>query len=262
MPTGRARWFADVLQAGLDTKLLAEQDILAHVTPAVLAGAMPKDVLVRLFDAALSAGTISPKEVVQTATPELIGEHVAPAIVWSCIAGASERAGIPEANGGKPKDEVGARELLRRGLASALSTGVLTPKDVVQHVNAKVLGHFPDALTAKLLEVSLAAGKMNPELVVETLGVEAIAKHAPTGVVWACFVKAGATTATVASPTATVAKPTAEPAVPKPALEFVDDDVVSVIVDLEDSAALDPAVLEKRAREHDDKGKKGATKRS
>jgi hypothetical protein len=257
MPTGRARWFADVLQAGLDTKLLAEQDILVHVTPAVLAGAMPKDVLVRVFDAALSAGTISPKELVQTANPELIAEHVAPAIVWSCIASASERAGIPETNGGKPKDEVGARELLRRGLASALSTGVLTPKDVVQHVNAAVIGHFPEALTTKLLEVSLAAGKMSPELVVETLGVESIAKHAPTGVVWACFVKAGE-----ASATATVAKPTATPTVPRAALEFIDDDVASVLVDLEDSTALDPAVLERRTRELDDRGKKGTTKRS
>jgi len=266
MPTGRARWFADVLQAGLDTKLLAEPDILAYVTPAVLAGAMPKPVLVRMFDAALSAGTISPKEIVQTASPELIGEHVAPALVWSCIAAGSERAGIPEVNGEQPKNEIGAREFLRRGLASALSTGVLTPKDIVQHVNAKVLGHFPDALTTKLLEVSLAAGKMNPELVIETLGVESIAKHAPTGVLWACFVKASeaSTTASAsasASPSATVAPPVAKPAVPPPTLEFVDDDVSSVFVDLEDADALDRMVLEVKARELEDKAKKAASKR-
>jgi len=268
MPTGRARWFADVLQAGLDTKLLAEPDILAYVTPAVLAGAMPKPVLVRLFDAALSAGTISPKEIVQTASPELIGEHVAPALVWSCIAAGSERAGIPEVNGEQPKNEIGAREFLRRGLDSALSTGVLTPKDIVQHVNAKVLGHFPDALTTKLLEVSLAAGKMNPELVIETLGVESIAKHAPTGVLWACFVKASeaSTTASASasaspSPSATVAPPVAKPAVPPPTLEFVDDDVSSVFVDLEDADALDRMVLEVKARELEDKAKKGAIKR-
>jgi len=270
MPTGRARWFADVLQAGLDTKLLTEPDILAYVTPAVLAGAMPKPVLVRLFDAALSAGTISPKEIVQTASPELIGEHVAPALVWSCIAAGSERAGIPEVNGEKPKNETGAREFLRRGLASALSTGVLTPKDIVQHVNAKVIGHFPDALTTKLLEVSLAAGKMNPELVIETLGVESIAKHAPTGVLWACFVKASEDSTTALplpspspspSPSATVAPPIAKPAVPQPALEFVDNDVSSVFVDLEDADALDRMVLEVKARELEDKAKKAAIKR-
>ena len=268
MPTGRARWFADVLQAGLDTKLLAEQDILAYVTPAVLAGAMPKPVLVRMFDAALSAGTISPKEIMQTASPELIGEHVAPALVWSCITAGSERAGIPEGNGEKPKNEIGAREFLRRGLASALSTGVLTPEDIVQHVNAKVIGHFPDALTTKLLEAGLAAGKMNPELVVETLGVESIAKHAPTGVLWNCFVKASEASTTalplplpLPSPSAALAPPAAKPAVPQPALEFVDDDVSSVFVDIEDADALDRVVLEVRAREIEDKAKKGAIKR-
>jgi len=272
MPTGRARWFAEVLQAGLDTKLLGEQDILAYVTPAVLAGAMPKPVLVRMFDAALSAGTISPKEIVQTASPELIGEYVAPALVWSCIAAGAERAGIPEDQGEKMKDDSGAREFLRRGLASALSTGVLTPKEIVQHVNAKVIGHFPDALTTKLLEVSLAAGKMNPELVVETLGVESIAKHAPTGVLWACFIKASeaSTTASVSPspsplalplPAATASPPIAKPAVPKPALEFIDDDAASVFVDLEDGDALDRMVLEVKARELEDKAKKAVTKR-
>jgi hypothetical protein len=282
MPTGRARWFAEVLQAGLDTKLLAEHDILAHVTPAVLAGAMPKSVLVRMFDAALSAGTISPKEVVQTASPELIGEHVAPALVWSCIAAGAERAGIPEDTGERPDDDRGAREFLQRGLASALSTGVLTPKEIVQHVNAKVIGHFPDALTTKLLEVSLAAGKMNPELVVETLGVESIAKHAPTGVLWACFIKASeASTAASASPSpspspsplpaaspsplplpaAPASPPIAKPAVPQPTLEFIDDDAASVFVDLEDGDALDRMVLEVKARELEDKAKKAVTKR-
>jgi hypothetical protein len=59
-------------------------------------------------------------------------------------------------------------------------------------VDATVLGHhFPDALTTKLLEASLTAGRMNPELIVDTLGVEAISKHAPTRVVWECLAKVG-----------------------------------------------------------------------
>jgi hypothetical protein len=147
-------------------------------------------------------------------------------------------------------------------------------------VNAKVIGHFPDALTTKLLEVSLAAGKMNPELVVETLGVESIAKHAPTGVLWACFVKASEASITASAsasaapapapaplglglplPAATVSLPIAKPAVPQPALEFIDDDVSSVFVDLEDGDALDRMVLEVKARELEDKAKKGVIKR-
>jgi len=230
MPTNRERWFAEVLHAGLETKILTEQDILSHITPAILAAALPRDVLVRVFDAALSSGTISPKAVVETATAELMAERVPAGVVWGCIAAAAVRAGIPEE---KPKDDTGAREFLRRMLAAALNTGVLAPKDVVVHVNAQVLGHFPDELATKLLEVSLAAGKLNPEMIMETLGVDAIARHAPTAVVWASFVKAGeapATTAVIAG----------EREAPRAAisLEFVDDDVSSIMVDLEDSTEL------------------------
>ena len=62
-------------------------------------------------------------------------------------------------------------------------------------------------------------------------------------------------------PSASVAPPTAKPPVPQPALEFVDDDVSSVFVDIEDADALDRVVLEVRARELEDKAKKGVIKR-
>jgi hypothetical protein len=226
MPTARAQWFAHVIRAGLDTRVIAESDVLAHATPAILIAALPRDVMIKVLDGALTAGTISPQSVMQTATPELVAEHVAPAVVWGCIASAAERAGITKPTG----DGDGPREMLKRALASGLDTGVLTPKMIVDHVDAKVIGHhFPDPLTTKLLETSLAAGKMNPELIVQTLGVDAIAKHAPTAVVWACLAKAG----------------TDEPAViiaelpPKAAAVLLDDDVASVLVDLEESGMLD-----------------------
>jgi hypothetical protein len=264
MPTGRARWFADVLNAGLETKTLNEQEILAHVTPGVLASSMPKDVMVRVFDAALTSGSVSPSALLKTVSPELIAEHVPQNVVWACITSASERSGIPESAGGKPKDDVGAREFLRRSLASALSNGVMTAKDVVEHVNASVLGHLPDALTTKLLEASLAAGKMSPEIIVEVLGTEAIAKHAPTAVVWSCIAKvAGGAAAGSAVPTPIpeVKTITADPPPPRPGtLEILDDDVASVLVDLEDSGGLDPKVIE--AKTEDTKSRnKSQTKR-
>lgn len=253
MLSGRERWFADILQAGLDTRVLAEPDILAHVTPAVLAGSLPKDVLVKLFDAALTSGTISPQAVLKVATPELIAEHVKGPLVWACFVAAAERAGIA-----KGTDDAQARELLRRAVGAGLRETVLMPDDVVRHVDAKVLGHhFPDALTTKLLEVSLAAGKMNPELIVETLGVEAIAKHAPTPVVWACLVELAQSLLAEEAPapkpadaftlaakpgaaaTGAVARPT------PPTLEFLDDDVASVLVDLD---AADSPAPPKRSR--------------
>jgi len=232
MATDRTRWFTDVLEAALETKTLTEQDILAHMTPSVIAKAMPKDVLVRMFESALTSGSISPQAIVAAATPALMAEHVSSEVVWSCLAAAADRAGITDREGGKLRDETNAREFLRRGLASALASGVLTAKDVVESVNARVLGHLPDALTTKLLEAGLAAGKLSPELVVETLGTEAIAKHAPTSAVWSCFVKAGDAAGVTAREIIADAPPPPRPGT----LEILDDDVASVLVDLEDAA--------------------------
>jgi hypothetical protein len=240
MATDRTRWYTDVLEAGLETKLLTEQDLLAHMTPSVLAKALPKDVLVRMFETALTSGSMSPKAVVQAATPQLLAEHVAPEVVWQCIAAAAERAGISERESGKLKDEPNAREFLRRGLVSALASGVMTAKDVVEYIDASVIGHLPDTLTTKLLEAALGAGKLDPQLVVDTLGTEAIAKHAPTSAVWSCFVKAGDGWRISSR------EIIAEPPPPRPGtLEVMDDDVASVLVDLEDSGAFDPKLIEK-----------------
>lgn len=232
MPSARERWFAEVLHAGLQTRLMTEQDVLAHATPAVLIASLPRDVLVRIFDGALSAGAMSPRGIVETATAEVLAEKVAPNLIWGCVTQVVERSGIKT---GKPADEIGAREFLRRTLSSALSTGVVTPADVVHHVDAKILGTaFPDALTTKLLEVTLAAGKINPEIVVETLGVEAIAKHAPVDILWGTFIKPGE----AQTPGMTVTIPAPAPgAAKKPGrtLEVIEDDVASVLVDLDDA---------------------------
>jgi hypothetical protein len=196
MSPNREQWIADVLRAGLETHILSEPDILAHATPAVLISSLPKDVVIRLLDATLTTGAMSPEAVVQTATPEILSAHVPPTVTWECLAVAAQRAGF--AGDGTPEAPE-AREFLRRALQQALAHGVSAPKDVVEDVNAAVLGHhFPDELKTKLLEASLAAGKMNPELIVETLGVEAITRHAPTDVVWACLARTGAPNGTAA----------------------------------------------------------------
>jgi hypothetical protein len=239
MPTAREQWFADVLQAGLDTRVLSEQDILSHATPAVLTAALPRDVMVRVIDATLAAGTMSHKMIIEVVTIALLAEKVPPAIVWGALAAAVERGGIRD---GIPKDEAAARELMRRALSSALETGFLTPKDLIGHVNAQVLGaSLPEALTAKLLEATLAAGKMNPEIIVDTLGVDAITKYVSTKAVWSAFVKPGEQPATgvAAAVAAASAAPVArQPGMaagsgPAPKLEFVDDDAGNVEVEVE-----------------------------
>lgn len=187
MLSNRERWFADVLQAGLDTRVLVEPELLVHVTPGVLAKSMPRDVLVRMFDSALSAGALSPEAILQTITPELIAEFVEASLVWESIVSAAERANIA-----KGTDDKNAREFVRRVIDAGLKTQVLTAVHLLQHVDAKVLvNHLPDELTAKLIEASLAAGKMSPELIVDVLGPDPVAAHAPTSVVWECVAEVG-----------------------------------------------------------------------
>jgi hypothetical protein len=225
MPSGREQWFADLVQAGLDTKVLAEADVLAHATPQVLTGALPKDVLVRVFETALVAGAISPKAVLATATPAVLSAHVAHDILWGCIATGAARANLV-AEGGFPGDD--ARELLRRALDSGLLNGTLTPADIVAKVDSKVLVHsLPDALTTKLLEVTLAAGVMNPQIVVETVGITAIAKHAPVHVVWAVIAKAADDALTAKSGEVK----------PKQTAQLVDEssELASIVVELDDT---------------------------
>jgi hypothetical protein len=233
--TARVQWFAAVLQAGLETRILVEKDVLVHATPAVLIKALPRDVLVTMFETALTAGAISAESVVQTATPELLAEHAPGNVIWGCIVAAAEHANIT-GTGDKSRIDTNAREFVRRALAAALGVGVVAPADVVRHVDPRVLVHeFPAELTTKLLEASLADGKMTPQLIIDTLGGE-LALHAPRET-WQSLAKAGEALAT-ATPTATPR--TTPPAPPRPSLEVIDEEIATVLVELEDSAVMKP----------------------
>jgi hypothetical protein len=236
------QWIAACLEAGLETRVVTERDVLDHVTPAVLVKSLPRDVLTAVFDTALGSGAMSPETVVRAVTPELLVEHAPGNVIWKCLAAGAERAGL--APNATPRAE--AIELVRRSLAAATSLGVVAPADLVRHVTPKVVTHqFPDALTTRLLEASLAAGKMSAELVVETLGLEAIATHAPAHA-WACLAAAADAIAAGTRDTSTVAgvaQSVAASAPKKPALEVMDE-VASVLVDLDDSAVLKPMLIE------------------
>lgn len=248
MLSARERWFADILQAGLETRVLVEPEVLVHVTPAVLSKSMPRDVLVRMFDSALSAGMLSPEAVLQTITPELLAGHVQGSLLWECICAAVERVDIA-----KGTDDKMAREFLRRALDSGLRTHVLAPAHVVQHVDARVLVHYlPDELMAQLMESGLAAGRMSPELVIDVLGVEPIATYVPTNIVWECLAEIGEglllkddaprATATPAAPSSAISAALAKVDVvdavdlakssPKRiVMDYMDDDMVSMSVE-------------------------------
>jgi hypothetical protein len=80
------------------------------------------------------------------------------------------------------------RRFLLEVLGSGLELGVIKAEDVLRHVTPDILAHhLPVTLKVKLLEASLASERMTPTLVVETIGTDGLAEHAPIGALWACI---------------------------------------------------------------------------
>jgi hypothetical protein len=87
-------WFARMMEAGLQTKTFAPGDVLAHVTPEILASHLPPELLSRVLAASLAAGAMTPDRVLETVTPELLAQHVPLHVLWECISAAAARAGL------------------------------------------------------------------------------------------------------------------------------------------------------------------------
>ena len=78
------------------------------------------------------------------------------------------------------------RRFLREVLSSGLASDVLTPEAIIKRVTADVLAeNLPAELKAKLIQASLDGEAMDPTLIVETLGVDSLATHAPIHLLWA-----------------------------------------------------------------------------
>ena len=94
MSSPRERWFARMMQAGLDEKVFAPSDVLRHATPEVLATHLPPALMSRVLAASLAAGSMTPEGVLETVTPELMASHIPHEVLWACIKSAAERAGF------------------------------------------------------------------------------------------------------------------------------------------------------------------------
>jgi hypothetical protein len=76
-------------------------------------------------------------------------------------------------------------------LEEALRVGVLEPDDVIRHASPSVLAtDLPPALVARVLQAGMTGGSFGAELVVQTLGPEALAEHVPLPVLWGCLQEA------------------------------------------------------------------------
>jgi hypothetical protein len=90
----RQRWFARMMESGLEQKIFAPSDVLTHATPDVLATNLPPELLSKVLASSLAAGQMTPERVLETVTPELMSLHLPHEVLWECIARAAERAGV------------------------------------------------------------------------------------------------------------------------------------------------------------------------
>ena len=90
----RQRWFARMMESGLEQKIFAPSDVLTHATPDVLATNLPPELLSKVLASSLAAGQMTPERVLETVTPEVMSLHLPHDVLWECIAKAAERAGV------------------------------------------------------------------------------------------------------------------------------------------------------------------------
>ena len=97
----RERWFAQMMEAGLTEKIFGAADVLNHVTAEVLANHLPPDLMTKILQSSLAAGSMTPERVLETVTPQVMAKHLPHEVLWACIASAAERAGVtrPPAKG-------------------------------------------------------------------------------------------------------------------------------------------------------------------
>ncbi|MEJ7603749.1 MAG: hypothetical protein WKG01_38025 [Kofleriaceae bacterium] len=73
-------------------------------------------------------------------------------------------------------------------MSSALDNGIALPDDILRHVTATMLAEqLPRPLWARLLTACMGAPRIDPQLVVETIGVPNLCEHVPTPVIWGCL---------------------------------------------------------------------------
>jgi len=93
----RQRWFARMMESGLEQKIFAPSDVLTHATPDVLATNLPPELLSKVLAASLAAGAMTPERVLETVTPEMLARHLPHEVLWWCITAAAARAGVTNA---------------------------------------------------------------------------------------------------------------------------------------------------------------------
>ena len=99
--SARQKWFAHMVQVGIEEKVVTPALLLGFVTPDVLAHHLPPELLSKLLASALTAGAMTPERLLETLTPEVLAENIPLEVVWRCVEAGAERTGIAGDNGNR-----------------------------------------------------------------------------------------------------------------------------------------------------------------
>jgi len=90
----REKWFAHMLQVGLEEKVVTPALMMGHVTPELLAHHLPPEELGKVLASALAEGTMNAEGLLKTLTAKTLVEHMPLDVIWACVEAGAERTGI------------------------------------------------------------------------------------------------------------------------------------------------------------------------
>lgn len=209
-------WLAYALEESLDQALLAPKDVVDHANPEVLVNQLPPPVISVLLSRALAIGTFSAAQVLESAPPALLAEHLNPDVMWRCLRDAAERGGISR-KGGSRTDA--SRRWFASVVGRALESEFVSPSDVLRFLPpSEFVNGAPRSVLAELLKDGLGRSTFNPELVLQHITPLVIAENLETSLVWECLAEAAARHFELGTSAAAAAKPVAVAAPTKPAI--------------------------------------------
>lgn len=81
----RRKWMLVLLEEAFKLGVLSPEDLLRHVTPAVLATDFPPTLVAQVLQAGIDNDAFNPSLVLTTLGPQNLAEYVPLSVLWSCI---------------------------------------------------------------------------------------------------------------------------------------------------------------------------------
>lgn len=92
MNAANRRFAYEALASGLELEVVTPDDVIAHVTPEVLAHHLPIALKAKLLQASLSAERVTPALVIEVVGLDALVEHAPLPVLWACVRACAARA--------------------------------------------------------------------------------------------------------------------------------------------------------------------------